>query len=375
MEEMTMKICKKCVMPDTRPRLKFNENGVCAACEWAEIKRTKIDWKERQKELENLCDHIRGKQRYDCIVPASGGKDSTYVADKMKNEYGLNVLTITITPPLETEIIQNNMKNFLLHGYDNIKITPNPQIAQEINKYGFIEQGRPLLSWTSCLNSVMFQMAIDFKVPLIMFGEEGETEYGGSTELRYTPYYDIDFAIQIYTYGNDPKTYMKMCSEHHTERELSLWMYPPEEKLREANFKVAHWSYYENWDSYDHYVLARDKYGMAVSKERNTGTYTTFGQLDTPLYKLHTYMMYLKFGFGRCLQDACIDIRGERITRAEAVELVKKYDGEYIESDMDLYLDYYKMTKDEFESVLDRHANKDLFVKKDGIWKPKFVID
>lgn len=366
-----MKICKRCVMPDTRPRLTFNDEGICAACEWAEIKRTQIDWNARQKELHDLCDKIRGKQQYDCIVPASGGKDSTYVADKMKNEYGLNVLTVTITPPLETEIIQSNMKTFLDHGYDNVKVTPNPKIAREINKYGFVEQGRPLLSWTSCLNSVMFRMASDYKVPLIMFGEEGETEYGGSTELRYTPYYDIDFAIDIYTYGNDPHDYIK----NHSERELYLWLYPSEEELRKANFKVAHWSYYENWDSYNHYTFAKDNYQMKVNKERNTGTYTSFGQLDTPLYKLHTYMMYLKFGFGRCLQDACIDIRGGRITRDQAVDLVKKYDGEYIGDDIPVYLDYYKMTRDEFDAVLDRHVNRELFEKKDGIWTPKFIIE
>ena len=120
-------------MPDTRPRLTYNSEGVCAACEWAEIKKNNINWEKRQNEFRELCDSFRGKQRYDCIVPASGGKDSTYVADKMKNEYALNVLTVTITPPLETEIIQSNMESFLSYGYDDIKVTPNLKIAQEIN--------------------------------------------------------------------------------------------------------------------------------------------------------------------------------------------------------------------------------------------------
>lgn len=366
-----MKFCKKCVMPDTRPRLTYNKEGVCAACEWSEIKKHEIDWEGRREEFKKLCDSIRGKNLYDCIVPASGGKDSTYVADKMKNEYGLNVLTVTITPPLETEIIQDNMKKFLEYGYDNIKVTPNPKISKEINKYGFVEQGRPLLSWTSCLNSVMFRMALNYKIPLIMFGEEGETEYGGSTELRYTPYYDVDFAIRVYTYGNDPRKY----ASNYDERELALWLYPTEQELREADFKVAHWSYFENWDAYNHYLFARDNYDMRISDERNTGTYTMFGQMDTPLYKLHTYMMYLKFGFGRCLQDACIDIRGGRLTREQAVELVRQYDGEYIGEDIDVFLKYYEMSKEEFDAVLDRHANKELFVKENGIWRPKFVVE
>ena len=365
-----MKICKRCVMPDTRPRLRFNADGVCAACEWSEIKKTAIDWQARRNELRELCGSIRGRGAYDCIVPASGGKDSTYVADRMKNELGLRVLTVTITPPLETELIQRNMENFLNYGYDNIKVTPNPVIAREINTYGFVEQGRPMLSWTSCLNSIMFRLAVDLSVPLIMFGEEGETEYGGLTEMRYVPFYDADFAIRIYAEGNDPRSFVK----GHTEQEMSLWLFPDKEKIRKLDLKVGHWSYFENWDPYTHYEFARDRYGMLRHEGRNTGTYTDFGQLDTPLYELHTYMMYLKFGFGRGLQDACIDIRGGRMSRAEAVELVRRYDGEYPEKSIPLFCDYYRMTREEFDAVLDRHANRALFEKRDGIWRPRFTI-
>lgn len=365
-----MERCKKCVMPDTRPRIVFNNKGVCAACEWHEIKRKEIKWDDRYGELKALCDQIRGKHVYDCIIPVSGGKDSTYVADKMKNEFGLNVLTVTITPPLETRLIQENLTNFLKHGYNNFKVTPNPEITCKINKYGFVEQGRPLLGWTSCLNSVMFRLAVAFDIPLIMFGEEGETEYGGTTELRYKPYYDTDFAINIYTYGFQPEEAIR----EYSKQEMQLWMYPTKDEIKKTGFKVAHWSYYENWDPYVHYELARDEYEMRKSEKRSSGTYSDFAQLDTPLYPLHTYMMYLKFGFGRCLQDACIDIRFGRLSRNEAVDMVRKYDGEYPKEYISTYLDYYGMTREEFDAVLDRHANKELFEKKDGFWKPKFNI-
>lgn len=366
-----MKICKKCIMPETRPRLTFDSNGVCAACEWHKIKKEEIDWKKRYDELKKLCDDIRGKQRYDCIVPVSGGKDSTYVADKIKNELGLNVLTVTITPPLETKLIQDNLNHFLEYGFNHIKITPNPKIAKAINKYGFVEQGRPLLSWTSCLNSVMFKMAVDFKVPLIMFGEEGETEYGGVKEMRYKPYYDAEYAVKIYTEGNSMTDFL----DRFSERELEMWLYPSKEEILRSGLKVGHWSYFEDWDAYKHYEFARDNYGMKISEGRNTGTYTAYGQFDTPLYELHTYMMYLKFGFGRGLQDACIDIRNGRLTREEAVDIVKKYDGEYPQESIPLFLDYYELTKEQFDDVLDRHANKKLFKKENGIWKPQFSIE
>lgn len=364
-----MKICKSCLMLDTRPRLSFNKNGVCAACEWAEMKK-EINWNARKEQLREFCDSIRGKQRYDCIVPASGGKDSIYVADKMKNEFNLNILTVTITPPLETDLIQENMKRFLSYGFDNFKITPNPKIMQSINKFGFINRGFPSLGWISCLNSVTFRLAADMKVPLIVFGEEGETEYGGTTKFREAPYYDIDTAIDIYTEGNNPKQYLS----EFDEKDVSMWMYPSVDEMRKADFKVTHWSYFDNWDPYVNYIYAKEHYGMQVPEHRNLGTYTNYAQLDTPLYSLHTYLMYLKFGFGRCLQDACIDIRFGRLTREQALELIKKYDGEYIEEYIPLYLDYYQMTREEFNAVLDKHANKDLFEKKGGIWKPKFRI-
>lgn len=364
-----MKICKNCLMPETRPRIKFTSDQICSACEWAEIKK-QIDWESRRNEFRKLCDEIRGKSQWDCIVPVSGGKDSTYVADKMKNEYGLNVLTVTITPPLETNIIQNNLEKFLKKGFDNIKVTPNPEITGEISRRCFIEQGRPLNGWTSCVQSVMFRFATYFRIPLVMFGEEGETEYGGTTEMRYKPYYDVNYAIKVYTEGNDPGRYRDLYSEE----QLNLWRYPDVEDMRAADFKVGHWSYFENWDPYDHWIFARDHYGMIKSDRRNTGTYSDFGQIDTPLYILHTYLMYLKFGFGRCLQDACIDIRAGRISREEAIGYVNKYDGESIDEYMPVFLDYFKMSEEEFRDVLKRHMNSKLFDWNDGRIKKKFTI-
>ncbi len=348
--------CNNCLMMSTRPRFTLTKNGMCSACEWAEIKKT-IDWSERHKELEKYCNEIRGKYQWDCIVPVSGGKDSTYVADKMKNEFNLNVLTVTITPPLETDIIQKDLNNFLEHGFCNIKVTPNPEITRAINKKCFIEQGRPLEGWISCVQSVMFRFATSFNIPLIMFGEEGESEYGGTTKLRYTPYYDVDYAIKVYTEGNDPRKYL----DSYSEGDLRFWLYPSEKEMKKADFKVSHWSYFENWDTYEHWIFARDNYDMMANDKRNLGTYSNFGQIDTPLYILHAYMMYLKFGFGRCLQDTCIDIRAGRLTREQAIELVKKYDGEPIDELIPAFTDYFKMNHEEFWDVIKKHTNKDLF--------------
>lgn len=190
-----------------------------------------------------------------------------------------------------------------------------------------------------------------------MFGEEGETEYGGTTELRYVPYYDVDYAIKVYTEGNDPGKYVS----NYSEEDFRLWLYPDKEDIKKTDFKVGHWSYFEDWDPYNHYLFAEKYYGMKKNQVRNNGTYSKFGQIDTPMYILHTYMMYLKFGFGRCLQDACIDIRGGRMTREKAIEIVNNYDGEAIDEYIHIFTEYFQMSKEEFVEVLKKHTNEELF--------------
>jgi len=106
----------------------------------------------------------------------------------------------------------------------------------------------------------------------------------------------------------------------------------------------------------------------------NAGTFTNFSQNDQALYALHTYLMYLKFGFGRANQDASIEVRRGAMSREQAVNLVRLYDGHYPEEFIELYLDYYQMSQIEFNQVIDRYANNELFEKTNGRWNPKFTV-
>jgi hypothetical protein len=121
-------------------------------------------------------------------------------------------------------------------------------------------------------------------------------------------------------------------------------------------------------------MVAKEHCGLKEAEDSNAGTFTNFSQNDQALYSLHTYLMYLKFGFGRANQDACIEVRRGAMVRDQAVNLVRLYDGHYPEEFIQLYLDYYQMTKPEFNVVLDRYANKNLFEKVDGYWRPLFVV-
>ena len=129
-------------MPSTRPRIQYNEKGVCNACQWAEEKKI-IDWEKRWEQLESLCDkhRSRNKGRFDVIVPYSGGKNGAYIAYTLKHKLGMNPLCITIRPPMEDRIGLINIKNFQDLGYDHLFVTPNRQILKEIDKENFIEKG------------------------------------------------------------------------------------------------------------------------------------------------------------------------------------------------------------------------------------------
>ncbi len=364
-----LRYCANCLMPSTRPRISFDERGWCNACVWAEEKKHKIDWLARKAMLSQFCERYRSSGvNFDCIVPVSGGKDSSYVAYMMKHELDMNPLCVNIVPPLEYEVGRKNLERFADSGYDCIRIQPNPSITRRISRQSLIDYGQPLMSWIINVQVAVFKTAIRFGVPLVMFGEEGETEYGGSSKLKESPVYDIEDSIKLYLSGVDPQRFLK----DFPARELYWWLYPSETEFREGGLAIAHWSFFENWDPYQHYLVAKEKCGLREKESASVGTYNNFAQTDTCLYDLHTYLMYLKFGFGRCTQDVGIDIRRGAMNRKQAINLVKKYDGQYPEEHIDTYQQYFEMTPQEFDQMLDKWANPTLFEKVGGRWTPTF---
>jgi N-acetyl sugar amidotransferase len=360
----------------TRPRIEFDENGICNACNWAKQKKG-MDWSSRQEELQGLLNKYRSKNGdgFDCIVPVSGGKDGSYVAYMLKHKYGMNPLAVTVRPALSLEVGDQNLVNFIESGYNHIHISPDTRIMQKLNKHGFIEKGFPYYGWLIAITTAVIQTAHNFKIPLIFYGEDGEVEYGGSTESKSKALYNIEYMKRVYFEGGYDKVLEKVLAEDDVEdKDLAFWRFPSDQEVEDSELAFTHWSYYESWDSYRNYLVAKEHCGLKEKEEGTAGTFTNFSQNDQALYALHAYLMYLKFGFGRATQDAGIEIRRGAMTREQALNLVMAYDNQYPHEFLDLYLDYYQMTKDEFDEVLDRYANKSLFEKIDGIWQPKFLV-
>lgn len=366
---MNVKFCTNCLVMETRPRVGFDKAGRCNACVWSEEK-NKVDWDAREKNLLSLLDRHRSKSGgFDCLVPVSGGKDGSYVTYKLAREYGMNPLCVTVTPAMELEIGRGNLRNFIESGFNHMSINISPETLRSANRWGLINKGFPYFGWLTAIAAAPLQIASNFGIGLIFYGEDGEVEYGGESETKQNPIYDIPYIQRVYLEGgydlmmNDLKE-KKLCDQ--------FFQFPDVKK--EMPLEIAHWSFFENWDPYRNYLVAKQHCGLKEATETNSGTFTNFAQNDQALYALHTYLMYLKFGFGRANQDASIEIRRGAMSREQAVNLVRLYDGLYPEEFIGDYLDYYQISHDQLIEVFDRYVNKQLFEKTNGQWKPIFEI-
>ncbi len=330
-----------------------------------EIKKKKIDWKKREREFLNLSRQIKSKKNnFDIIVPVSGGKDSCYVAYNLKYKYKLNPLFVTVNPPLQTKIGKKNIQNFVKKGFNLISLDPDPHTMQKINREGLLSFGQPYFGWLTAIHTSIFNLASKLGINLIMYGEDGEVEYGGTSETQDKFLYDNKYVEKVYL----SNSYKKIFSKIKISKDDGFFYMLNSSK----NIKYSHYSYFDNWDPYKNYLFAKEKFDMQENPKTNPSTFTNFAQNDQKLYGLHTYLMFLKFGFGRASQDACIEVRRGAMSRDQAISLVKLYDHVFPKIFLKDYLNYYSLDKKRLEKTFDKFANKNVLEKKGKFWKQKF---
>ena len=366
--------CKNCVVMSTRHRITFDKRGFCSACQWAEEKK-KIKWGKKTFLLNKLLNKHRSKKKnFDCITTVSGGKDGSYVSHKIKNIHKMNPLTVTFRPSLETPLGIENLNNFINSGYNHLHVSPDYEALRVLNRIGLLEMGFPYYGWLIGIHTAVIKVALMMKIPLIFYSEDGEVEYGGDAKLKNNGLYGIEYQISNYLESGYNKVLAKAKKNGLTENQLFWFKFPSKKEYEKLKITITHYSFYENWDPYRNYMVAKKHCGLKERKSLNKGTYTNFSQNDSYLYQLHMYFMYLKFGFGRTNSDAAIDVRRGAMSRDQAIELVKLYDNYYPEEYFEKYCEYYKLSKKEFLKNIDKWANKKLFEKKKGKWEPKFKI-
>ena len=343
-----IKFCTRCTMSNMRPRITFDAEGVCSACRFADGKRA-TDWRLREVKLWELCNRYRrGNGEYDVIVPCSGGKDGGFVAHQLKTKYGMKPLCVTWAPLLPTDIGRQNLQAFIDSGFDVIQGRPNGQVARKLARLAFEHMGDPFQPFIYGQTNFPLHMAVRYRVPLIMYGEDGEAEYGGEiTEPRAAR--NIDDHSRQYFSGKPPEFW----TQHGIGAADLKFFQPPALSEIHGNRTVIHFmSYYHRWDPQENYYYCAENTGFSANQERTEGTYSKYASLDDKLDGLHYYLGYLKFGVGRATSDSAHEIRDEKITREEGVALVHKYDGEFPRKYWHECLDYLGLTAIEARSIM-----------------------
>ncbi len=366
-----VKFCKKCVISNQRPRIVFDNEGICSACRYFEYKE-KVDFKEREDELKKLLDKHRSKsETYDCVVPSSGGKDSAYVAHELKYKYGMNPLTVTWAPLKYTDIGWQNLNNFNNSGFDVILGMPQGNVKRKLTRVAMIEMGDPFQAFI--YGQVLFPItiALKFGIKLIFRGENAEAEYGGSPDSWNKKYLPMKEFKKIW-FSNYTLDFW--LDKGFTKEELSFF-YPPiskefENKVCDSYF----YGYFRNWSNHSNFYYASKHTGFKPNERRTEGTYTKYSSIDDKLDTFHQWFALLKFGHGRCTANAAREIREGYITREEGVALVHKYDTEFPELYFKEFLDYTNLTEDEFWDIAERWRNHNLWTKKGNEWVKKYPV-
>tara|TARA_Y100000389_G_C17400688_1_gene485151 strand:- start:122 stop:1282 length:1161 start_codon:yes stop_codon:yes gene_type:complete len=363
--------CKKCVISNQRPKIVFDEEGVCSACRYFEYKKT-IDFKQRENELIELCNKYRSSDHsYDCVVPSSGGKDSATVAHQLKHIYGMNPLTVTWSPLKYTQIGWENLTKFNESGFDVILGMGKGDVSKRLCKEALIEMGDPFQGFI--YGQVLFPLSIAIKygIKLVFRGENAQAEYGGlrkqwdkkSLSLKefnevYFSKYDVDFWL----------------SKGFTKKDLAFYLPVSEEEINKFETESFFYGYFKDWSNHSNFYYASENTGFKPNIRRTEGTYTKYSSIDDKIDPFHHYFSLLKFGHGRCTANAAREVREGYITREEAVALVHRYDEEFPNLYFDEFLDYCEMTKEEYYKIEDKWRNSKIWAKEGNKWKKKFPV-
>jgi N-acetyl sugar amidotransferase len=363
-----VKFCKRCTIPNQRPRISFDKDGICSACRFAEFKQTKIDWMEREKELIELCKKFKRKDGYyDIIVPSSGGKDSAFVAHQLQYKYGLRVLTVTWAPHIYTDIGWKNFQNMIhIGGLDNVLGTPNGIIHRKLTKLSFEILGDPFQPFIYGQTNFPMQIALKYGIPLIMYGENGEVEYGGDMKNAFIPTrdYKIDHKKHYFS-GIAPEDLLNYGISSH---DLLPYLAPSHDKLKNLGLEIHFFGYYKKWIPQEHFYYAVENTGFQANPVRSEGTYSKYASLDDKIDGFHFYLSYAKFGIGRATSDSAHEIRDGHLTREEGVQLVRKFDGEFPIKHFKSFLEYCDIKEEYFWEVVDSWRSTHLWKKEKDKW-------
>ena len=370
-----VKFCKCCVNSNQRPRITFNEEGICSACQFSDFKNKNVNWHDRERELIKLLDKYRKNDgTFDVLVPSSGGKDSAFVAPLLKFKYGMNPLTVTWSPHIYTEIgFQNHQQHIHVGDLANILVTPPGSTHRKLTKLSFEIMGDPFLPFIFGQNNMPLQMAKLYNIPLIFYGENSEVEYGGNMSDAFNATRDWKYKnTNILMSGVPPETFLKYGI---SKNDLTPYLPPNNTDLEALGLEIHYMGHYVKWIPQENYYYCVENTGFQANPVRSEGTYSKYASLDDKLDGFHYYLMFIKFGFGRATSDAAHEIRDGHLTREEAASLVGRFDGEFPAKNFDLFLKYCDIDQEYFWAIVDSWRSDHIWKKVGSEWKLSHNVD
>ena len=389
-----VKFCKICNITNQRPNstdeyrhtrntkhktIIFDAEGICYACRNKEKQHNQIDWKEREKELIELCNKYRKTDgSYDCIVPGSGGKDSIYASWLLKYKYGMHPLTVTWSPHLYTEVGWRNFQNWLhVGGFDNYLFTPNGKVHRLLTQISTRNLLHPFQPFILGQKTFAVKMCHLFNIPLAFYGEM-PGEYGAPIDINEKKFSNTCEGYRTdYIRGNDitglhlgGQLIEDIIKEHKIEKNDIMCYLPLDADIVEKKkIEVQFMGYYVKWDPQECYYFSVEKTNFEANPVRTEGTYSKYNSLDDRIDGFFYYTSYIKFGMGRAMQDSAQEIRNKKITTDEGKALIKKFDGEFPQKYYKEILDYLNMSDEEFKELVDTFRSPHIWTRVDGEWK------
>ncbi len=359
-----MKYCRQCITPATRPNIEFDADGICNGCTAHGLK-ARIPWAERERAFRDVVGHASARSKgYDCVVPVSGGKDSTWQVVKCL-EYGLNVLAVTWKPPARTEIGARNLANLIGLGVDHIDYQVNPRVERKFLYQALVRHGTPAIPMHMALFNIPLKVAVKFEIPLVVWGENSAFEYGGSGEDRYGFRMDSQW---LKRYGvMHGTTARDWISAELSEKELMPYFGPTDEELVEKGVLAVFLGYYFRWDPAVSLEVARAHGFRAREEGPKTGHYN-YADIDDDFISIHHYLKWYKFGCTRSFDNLSLEIRNGRLTREQAIEILRARGDETPHEDIERFCRFVGITREHFLEVIEKFRNPDVWVRRGGTW-------
>lgn len=366
-----MRFCKRCVLPDTKPGVVFDHEGICSACRSVERKHT-IDWEGRAQRLAKLCDEIRGSNGngYECIVPVSGGKDSCYQAYMMSQVYKLRTLGVVIVPHLQTiEGIENLNSMVTDLGIDLVKVAVRPSTLQKIRRIALLKIGNPNYAEHRVVFSAVARTASFYGAPLVVWGEDIGVEFGGNVSSSSANDGSAEELI-----NNDlfrEVGFEDLTGDAVADNELFFYMHPDVEELRRKRIRSIYLGFYHWWDGFKHYQIAKQFGFHGRRLGPLSGNVLAYDNIDEKLCEIHIWFKFLKFGFWRPHDQCCYKIWNGYMSREKAVERIREvqyeFPGEYLKE----FLEYHQLSESEFWTCAEQWRNQEIWHKTGGQWRLK----